>query len=282
MRNSLQQFTKNTQQQLSGLYTQSEISFLIRIILEEVSHKINNLSDSELLKAEDIVERLKNSEPIQYILGKYEFYGLIFQLTPDVLIPRPETEELVEWIISENLKDKSSVLDIGTGSGCIAVTIAKKIKVADVNAWDISKPALEVASNNAAINGVNIQTSNIDILSDEDIIQFRNSEVEFDVIVSNPPYVTEREKNTMEDNVLKYEPHIALFVPDDDPLLFYRRIADIAQVLLKDNGKLFFEINSAFVNELVEMLKEKGYINIEVRKDISGKLRMLKAEFRKA
>lgn len=282
MRNSLQQFTKNTQQQLSGLYTQSEISFLIRIILEEVSHKINNLSDSELLKAEDIVERLKNSEPIQYILGKYEFYGLTFQLTPDVLIPRPETEELVEWIISENLKDKSSVLDIGTGSGCIAVTIAKKIKVADVNAWDISKPALEVASNNAAINGVNIQTSNIDILSDEDIIQFRNSEVEFDVIVSNPPYVTEREKNTMEDNVLKYEPHIALFVPDDDPLLFYRRIADIAQVLLKDNGKLFFEINSAFVNELVEMLKEKGYINIEVRKDISGKLRMLKAEFRKA
>lgn len=282
MRNSLQQFTKNTQQQLSGLYTQSEISFLIRIILEEVSHKINNLSDSELLKAEDIVERLKNSEPIQYILGKYEFYGLTFQLTPDVLIPRPETEELVEWIISENLKDKSSVLDIGTGSGCIAVTIAKKIKIADVNAWDISKPALEVASNNAAINGVNIQTSNIDILSDEDIIQFRNSEVEFDVIVSNPPYVTEREKNTMEDNVLKYEPHIALFVPDDDPLLFYRRIADIAQVLLKDNGKLFFEINSAFVNELVEMLKEKGYINIEVRKDISGKLRMLKAEFRKA
>lgn len=282
MRNSLQQFTKNTQQQLSGLYTQSEISFLIRIILEEVSHKINNLSDSELLKAEDIVERLKNSEPIQYILGKYEFYGLTFQLTPDVLIPRPETEELVEWIISENLKDKSSVLDIGTGSGCIAVTIAKKIKIADVNAWDISKPALEVASNNAAINGVNIQTSNIDILSDEDIIQFRNSEVEFDVIVSNPPYVTEREKNTMEDNVLKYEPHIALFVPDDDPLLFYRRIADIAQVLLKDNGKLFFEINSAFVNELVEMLKEKGYINIEVRNDISGKLRMLKAEFRKA
>lgn len=282
MRNSLQQFTKNTQQQLSGLYTQSEISFLIRIILEEVSHKINNLSDSELLKAEDIVERLKNSEPIQYILGKYEFYGLTFQLTPDVLIPRPETEELVEWIISENLKDKSSVLDIGTGSGCIAVTIAKKIKVADVNAWDISKPALEVASNNAAINGVNIQTSNIDVLSDEDIIQFRNSEVEFDVIVSNPPYVTEREMNTMEDNVLKYEPHIALFVPDDDPLLFYRRIADIAQKLLKDNGKLFFEINSAFVNELVEMLKEKGYINIEVRKDISGKLRMLKAEFRKA
>src|SRR5690606_18012171 len=131
----------------------------------------------------------------------------------------------------------------------------KKIKVADVYAWDISQPALEVASNNAAINGVNIKTSNIDVLSDEDIIQFRNSEVEFDVIVSNPPYVTEREKNTMEDNVLKYEPHIALFVPDDDPLLFYRRIADIAQMLLKDNGKLFFEINSAFVNELVEMLK---------------------------
>ncbi len=281
MRNSLQQFTKNTQQQLSGLYTQSEISFLIRIILEEVSHKINNLSDSELLKAEDIVERLKNSEPIQYILGKYEFYGLIFQLTPDVLIPRPETEELVEWIISENLKDKSSVLDIGTGSGCIAVTIAKKIKGADVYAWDISKSALEVASNNAAINGVNIQTSNIDVLSDKDIIQFRNSEIEFDVIVSNPPYVTEREKSTMEDNVLKYEPHIALFVPDDDPLLFYRRIAVIAQMLLKDNGKLFFEINSAYVNELVEMLKKKGYINIEVRKDISGKLRMLKAEFRK-
>ena len=277
MHNYIQQFTQNIQQQLNGLYTQSEISFLSRIILEEVSCKINKLSDSELSKAEDIVERLKKNEPIQHIIGKCEFYGLTFKLTSDVLIPRPETEELVEWILIEENGSNGSILDIGTGSGCIAVTLAKKEQGANVYAWDISTSALRVASENAAINGVNIQSSCVDVLSIDDLEQHYNSDIKYDVIVSNPPYITSSEKADMEDNVLNYEPHIALFVPDSNPLLFYSKIADISLRLLKERGKLFFEINPVYAQDLVQMLEEKGFRDVELRKDITGKLRMLKA-----
>ena len=276
MHNYIQQFTQNIQQQLSGLYTQSEISFLTRIILEEVSCKFNKLSDSELHKAEDIVKRLKNSEPIQYILGKCEFYGLTFKVTPDVLIPRPETEELVEWILTEKNENNISILDIGTGSGCIAVTLAKKKKGVSVHAWDISTSALRVASENAVINAVNINTSRVDVLSEEDLEQKYNSINKYDVIVSNPPYITNSEMAIMEFNVLDYEPHLALFVPDSNPLLFYSKIADVSLKLLKEGGRLFFEINPDYANDLVEMLKEKGFNDVELKKDITGKLRMLK------
>lgn len=276
MHNYIQQFTQNIQQQLSGLYTQSEISFLTRIILEEVSCKFNKLSDSELHKAEDIVKRLKNSEPIQYILGKCEFYGLTFKVTPDVLIPRPETEELVEWILTEKNENNISILDIGTGSGCIAVTLAKKKKGVNVHAWDISTSALRVASENAVINAVNINTSRVDVLSEEDLEQKYNSIHKYDVIVSNPPYITNSEMAIMEFNVLDYEPHLALFVPDSNPLLFYSKIADVSLKLLKEGGRLFFEINPDYANDLVEMLKEKGFNDVELKKDITGKLRMLK------
>lgn len=277
MHNHIQQFTQNIQQQLSDLYTQSEISFLSRIILEEVSCKINKLSDSELRKAEDIVKRLQNSEPIQYILGKCEFYGLTFKLTSDVLIPRPETEELVEWILTEKSEANSSILDIGTGSGCIAISLAKKRKGVNVHAWDISSSALKVASENAAINNVNIQTSKVDVLSKEDLEEHYSFDIKYDFIVSNPPYITNSEKSHMEDNVLNYEPHLALFVPDSNPLLFYSRIADVSLRLLKKGGKLFFEINPPYANDLAQMLKEKGFKDVEFRKDITGKLRMLKA-----
>lgn len=276
MHNYIQQFTQNIQQQLSGLYTQSEISFLTRIILEEVSCKFNKLSDSELHKAEDIVKRLKNSEPIQYILGKCEFYGLTFKVTPDVLIPRPETEELAEWILTEKNENNISILDIGTGSGCIAVTLAKKKKGVSVHAWDISTSALRVASENAVINAVNINTSRVDVLSEEDLEQKYNSIHKYDVIVSNPPYITNSEMAIMEFNVLDYEPHLALFVPDSNPLLFYSKIADVSLKLLKEGGRLFFEINPDYANDLVEMLKEKGFNDVELKKDITGKLRMLK------
>lgn len=279
MHNHIQQFTQVIQQQLSGLYKRSEISFLSRIILEEVSCKINNLSDSELRKAEDIVERLKNSEPIQYIIGKCEFYGLTFQLTSDVLIPRPETEELVEWVLSEKINANSYILDVGTGSGCIAITLAKKCNNVNVHAWDVSESALSVASNNATLNGVNVITSRVDVLSNVDLEQCFNSDVKYDIIVSNPPYVTNNEKENMEVNVLDYEPHLALFVPDDDPLLFYSKIADASLGLLKNEGRLFFEINPIFADELVDMLKVKGYEDLELRKDISGKFRMLKAVY---
>lgn len=277
MHNYIQQFTQNIQQQLSGLYTQSEISFLSRIIIEEVSYKINKLSDSELRKAEDIVKRLKNSEPIQYILGKCEFYGLTFKLTSDVLIPRPETEELVEWILTEEKDANSLILDIGTGSGCIAVSLAKKAKGVNVYAWDISTSALKVASENASINDVFIQTSRVDVLSKYDLEQQFNSNIKYDVIVSNPPYITISERATMEANVLNYEPHIALFVLNNNPLLFYSKIADISLRLLKKGGRLFFEINPTYANDLVEMLEEKGFMDVVLRKDITGKLRMLKA-----
>lgn len=276
MHNYIQQFTENTQQQLSGLYTQSEISFLTRIILEEVSCKFNKLSDSELHKAEDIVKRLKNSEPIQYILGKCEFYGLTFKVTSDVLIPRPETEELVEWILTEMTESNISILDIGTGSGCIAVTLAKKKKGVNVHAWDISTSALRVASENAFINDVNIKTSRVDVLSEENLNQKYNSNHKYDVIVSNPPYITNSEMTSMDVNVLDYEPHLALFVPDNNPLLFYSKIADVSLKLLKEGGSLFFEINPDYAIDLVKMLKERGFSDVELKKDITGKLRMLK------
>lgn len=277
MQNHKQHFLQDIQQQLNGLYTQSEISTLYRIILEEVSCKNNNLSVQDFNKAEDIVKRLKNSEPIQYILGKSEFYGLTFELTQDVLIPRPETEELVEWIISVKKEPNWSILDIGTGSGCIAVTLAKKCSEITVYAWDISDKALNIASINAALNGVSIKTSRVDLLSEKDLKQFYDSDLKYDIIVSNPPYITKEEKKNMEDNVLNYEPHIALFVPDHDPLIFYSKIADASNKILKVGGRLFFEINPIFANELVQMLKMKGFDDVEIRKDMSGKLRMLKA-----
>ena len=278
MNNNLLGVHQNIKLQLSDLYSPSEISFLTRIILEEVTDKINNLSDSEMQKVQDIVWRLKNNEPIQYILGKTDFYGLTFLLTSDVLIPRPETEELAEWVISENKKSNGCILDIGTGSGCLAVTLAKRISQSYVYAWDISEAAIKVASKNAALNGVDVHFSNLDVLSDEDLKRQINSVLKYDIIVSNPPYVREMEKNAMEKNVLEYEPHIALFVPDDNPLLFYNRISDIALKLLKRGGKLYFEINAAFANELVNELNNKGFFNIELKKDISGKHRMIKAE----
>ena len=277
MHNNIQLFTQYIQHQLKDLYTRSEISFLSRIILEEVSCKFNNLSDLELHKAKEIVKRLQKNEPIQYIIGKCEFYGITFQLTSDVLIPRPETEELVEWILAENIEANSSILDIGTGSGCIAITLAKKINGVNVHAWDISDLALNVTSNNAIINGVNIHTSRVDVLSEDDKLQHYNSNTKYDYIVSNPPYIADNEMAIMEGNVLDYEPHLALFVPNDEPLLFYNRIADVSTKLLKNGGALFFEINPIYATKLVEMLEIKGYSDVELRKDLSGKNRMLRA-----
>lgn len=267
-------------QQLEGLYTKQEISVLTQLIIEEISNapsriitkdKNNHLSSLERKKTEDIARRLKRGEPIQYILGKTEFYGMSFLVTPDVLIPRPETEELVEWVLAGGQPPDCSILDIGTGSGCIAVTLAKKILKSNVYAWDISEKALKVASENAILNGVHIEFSVLDIFQPVD------SRHLFNIIVSNPPYVMESEKETMESNVLCFEPHEALFVPDDHALVFYERIADIALVLLHNGGELYFEINRDKGEELVNMLQSKGFINIELRKDISRNDRMVKA-----
>ena len=290
----MKKLTHYIQEELNGLYTISEISALTRIIIEEIygspayninTDKINNLSLSKLRKTEDIVARLKNNEPLQYILGKTEFYSLPFLVTPEVLIPRPETEELVEWILSDSLPEKPYILDIGTGSGCIAVSLAKKTPDATVDAWDNSEKAISVASQNAILNNVKVNFFNQDVLKviqdvfkvNQDLLKEASSTISYDIIVSNPPYICESEKKDIEKNVLHFEPHNALFVSDENPLIFYKRIAEISFAILKNGGKLYFEINRSHGQEIIELLKSKGFSDIELRKDISGNYRMIKA-----
>lgn len=265
--------------QLSGIYPKSEINYLIRIILHEVCglsttdialRKFNDLSDTQLANIIEIMSRLRNHEPIQYILGKAEFYDIQLHVNPSVLIPRPETEELIDWILSEK-KSFRHILDIGTGSGCIAIALAKNISKSEIDAWDISPEALEMANANAKNNNVRINFSRVDVLHDE--IEYKT----YDLIVSNPPYVGESEKQAMDSNVLDFEPHLALFVPDSDPLLFYRKIADIAIKLLISGGELFFEINRAKGSDIVSLLTQKGFADVQLRKDLSGNERMIKA-----
>jgi release factor glutamine methyltransferase len=276
----MQHFALHILQELNGLYSKPETFVLTQLILEEIcgnsfrsatTGETIHLSGSERRKAKEIVRRLKSGEPVQYILGKTEFYGTPFKVTPDVLIPRPETEELVEWILAGNQQSGRSVLDIGTGSGCIAVTLAKKMNGADVHAWDISERALKVASDNAHLNGVAVR------FSLRDVFQPVDGAPAFDVIVSNPPYVTESEKVAMEMNVLGFEPHTALFVADDNALLFYERIAGVALALLHNEGELYFEINREKGREVCGLLRSKGFTRIELRKDISGNDRMVRA-----
>lgn len=258
---------------LKAFYPESEIKALSRIIIEEVtgypynsfiSHDNLTLTDKQKTDLNEITARLRQNEPIQYILGKTEFYGLPFFVNPHTLIPRPETEELVELIIKENKHRHLSVLDIGTGSGCIAITLAKKMPGSSVSAWDFSKGALSSALKNAELNNVDICLECVDVMYD-----FPN-EKKYDIIVSNPPYITESEKKQMHANVLNYEPHSALFVPDDKALIFYERIAAISSVLLNDNGRLYFEINSSKGSNILDMLKQKGYSDVTLIKDISG------------
>lgn len=267
--------------ELKDLYSPDEISSLTRLILEKefaipfadiLACKFNHLSDAEMQKLTEIVGKLKNSEPIQYILGETDFFGLTFYVNGSVLIPRPETEELVQWVLESAENKPIKILDIGTGSGCIAVTLAKKMPSAEVHAWDISEDALEVARKNAERNGVKV------IFSKRDMLREPVSDEKFDIIVSNPPYVTEVEKTEMQENVLNFEPHLALFVPDDNALVLYEKIANFALTNLNNGGQLFFEINRAKGADIARLLEEKGFKNIELRKDISGNERMVMAE----
>ena len=217
------------------------------------------------------IERLKKHEPIQYILGHCDFCGHTFKVTPDTLIPRPETSELVEWIAEEQKESKVNILDIGTGSGCIAISLSCKLPGCNIAAWDISSGALAVAEENNRSNGSEVTFSQVDILAYQPQCEM------FDIIVSNPPYIKENERKSMEANVLDWEPHTALFVPDNDPLLFYRAIAEKALVMLTPGGALYFEINRAHGAETVEMLQSLGYRKTELRKDLAGNDRMIKA-----
>lgn len=265
--------------QLTNHFTKSELRILSSLILKDVSNlsftdivncKFKNLSNNEKQKIIYIVERLQKNEPIQYVLGKTEFYGLDFKVNSNVLIPRPETEELVEWILLETKQVNPHLLDIGTGSGCIAIALAKHLHYGTVDAWDISEKALEVARDNANNNNVSVKFSNVNVLEPVNI------DKHFDIIVSNPPYITFSEKKELEENVLDFEPHEALFVPDEESLIFYNKIADIAVKILNDKGYLYFEINQAKGFDIIELLKSKGFSNIELRKDISGNSRMIR------
>ena len=225
-------------------------------------------------------QRLLTGEPVQYILGEAEFGGRIFHVEPGVLIPRPETYELCQWIVrgeEQGAKSKKcSILDIGTGSGCIACTLATEIPTAQVTAWDISDDALRIASENAKLHGVHVEFKKVDALHPTTDTE-HHSLAAYDMIVSNPPYICNKERKTMEANVLEHEPHLALFVPDDDPLLFYRAIARYAAKALTPNGQLFFEINPLYADEMQKMLNEEGFRHTEIRQDQFGKQRFTKS-----
>lgn len=231
--------------------------------------------ESELIFS--ALHRLKKEEPIQYIIGETAFYGLTFKVDQNVLIPRPETEELVDWIIKNSNENQGlRILDIGTGSGCIAISLAKQLPDAEVYALDISKKALQVALYNAKLNKVSIQFIEQDILKTNVTLKGADN-LQFDIIVSNPPYVRASEKAAIKKNVLAFEPHSALFVDDTNPILFYEAIVMFAKKKLRKEGRLFFEINQYLSNEITQMLNKYGFTQIEPRKDLYGNDRMIKA-----
>jgi release factor glutamine methyltransferase len=269
------------QSELQGLYPDNEIRSFSLLIIEKLTgfsrtqiilNKNTHFFDEQRQVIDSFIEKLKKNVPIQYILGETEFYGLMFTVNESVLIPRPETEELVDWIRTENdTKAKLQMLDIGTGSGCIAISLKHEFPNADVDAFDISGKALEAAKVNAKRNDVSVKFSKVDILNSDEFLQ------QWDIIVSNPPYIPELEKVDIQPNVLDYEPHLALFVPDNDPLLFYRRIAEMAMKQLNPGGKLYFEIHRAAGEACLQLLIELGFTDVELRKDISGNDRMVRA-----
>lgn len=288
------------QDNLKDIYEKEELEIIIAYCFEEflnikrneISFRKNEtMSESQLLKFNFAIKDLKCQKPIQYIFGKADFYGLKFIVNEHVLIPRPETEELVDIIVKEfkvqsskfknssipsdqisNLNSQFSILDIGTGSGCIPIALKKNIPSAKVYGLDISEKALDIAKQNANLNNVEVEFILNDIL--DPTIQLPISK--FDIIVSNPPYVRYSEKATMQKNVLEHEPHLALFVNDNDPLLFYKAIADFALNHLQPTGKLYFEINENFGLETKQMLEEKGFKNVDLIKDLNHKNRILR------
>ncbi len=272
--------------ELQTIQEDSEIESFF-FILTEFLHNLKRIdvslhpefevSETDLEKWKTIISELKTEKPIQYITGEAWFYGLRFEVNENTLIPRPETEELVEWIV-DGLKVKGKgqrVLDIGTGSGCIPIALKKEIPNGQVSAIDISEKALEIARKNASDNQVEVNFIQQDILTSQHLNISTSQPLLFDVIVSNPPYVRNLEKQEIKRNVLDYEPHLALFVDDSDALLFYRKIAQLALKSLAPNGKLFFEINQYLGKETVELVEQLGFKNIELRKDFMGNDRMI-------
>lgn len=279
----IKQYRTEFIKELSPFYDAYEAESFFYLILED-KHKLRQIDlalnhelsfvQTDFVVWDSLLNQLKKEIPIQYILGKTHFYGLEFEVNDNVLIPRPETEELVEWIVNENSKTdktkKIKILDIGTGSGCIAISLAKNIPNAEVYAIDVSKKAIETAKRNAIRNNVEVTFILQDILKTDEL------KCNFDIIVSNPPYVRNLEKEEIKKNVLDYEPHLALFVEDNDALIFYRKIAELAKKNLSENGQLYFEINQYLGKEMTNLLEKLDFKKIELRKDIYDNDRMTK------
>ena len=293
---------------LTPLYNAGEAKAIVRWVLDVrfgmswtdiLCGKVTELSAHDQTELEKILQRLEKGEPVQYIIGVADFFGRQFHVAPGVLIPRPETEELCRWILASDehgftrtfresphqsdaevrvspSQSDANILDIGTGSGCIAITLALELPDAQVTAWDISDDALRIAANNAPRFGANVSFEHRDALNSS-LFTLHSSLPKWDLIVSNPPYICEKEKSAMECNVLDHEPHLALFVPDDDPLLFYRAIAQYAAEALKAQGSLFFEVNPLYADDLARMLRMMSYHDILIHQDQFGKSRFLKA-----
>lgn len=297
---SLRQLFDTVANQLRGIYPSGELKSLLRIIFQSQLgiplHRVHTdpsmaVSPNDSQMVLEMAGQLRQHRPIQYILGETEFYGMAFRVNPDVLIPRPETEELVDWVLQtvqaephksgrieaepENVTKSLSVLDIGTGSGCIAICMAARLGQSVVTAIDISSRALAVARANAKLNGVDVNFYCADILNDTQSIPNKP----FDIVVSNPPYVRNSERLLMMPNVLEYEPHLALFVDDSDPLRFYKAIANRAPTMLKTGGRVFCEINEALGNETRCLFERSGFTRVELRKDLNGKDRMITATY---
>ena len=292
-------------QSLTPLYDAGEAQAIVRTVLDVeygmtltdiICGKVNELSSDEERNLEEIITRLQNGEPVQYVLGEADFAGRTFHVEPGVLIPRPETAELCQWIKEDvsslEADERKQILDICTGSGCIAITLGLTIPNSEVTGWDISEDALRIAQGNVEM----LKTGNVRIEYQDALMLPKAEEAEeaaeiseatksesslskgWNVIVSNPPYICEKEKADMEKNVLEHEPSIALFVPDEDPLKFYRAIAEYASSALKPEGALYFEINPIYEKETREMLEELGFKDIETKEDAFGKKRMMKAK----
>ncbi|TPG42277.1 peptide chain release factor N(5)-glutamine methyltransferase [Flavobacterium pectinovorum] len=278
----IKQYRTQFIKELSAFYDAYEAESFFYLILED-KHQLRQIdlalnheltfSESDFVIWDSLLAQLKKEVPIQYLLGKTNFYGLDFEVNENVLIPRPETEELVEWIINENAASNKSkkikILDIGTGSGCIAISLAKNLPNAEVYGFDVSKKAIETAKRNAINNKVDVTFLFQDVLALEEL------RCNFDIIVSNPPYVRNLEKVEIKKNVLDYEPHLALFVDDNDALIFYRKIAELAKKNFIENGQLYFEINQYLGQETRDLLENMDFKNIELRKDIYDNDRMI-------
>lgn len=265
---------------LRPLYDEQEAEAIAKELLTECfglttvslyTDKDNNFTNEQQCLLTNILDRLLRHEPLQYILGETNFCGIRLRVTPDVLIPRPETAELVEWMIESQSGSSVRILDIGTGSGCIPIVLSKACPQAMIHAWDISPQAIALAEENAARHHCAIRFRLVDALSPT------LPDESFDMIVSNPPYITQAEKDEMLPNVLDWEPHLALFAPKDDVLVFYRHIADYALRSLSQGGFLFFECNQYHASSIAQLLEQKGFSEVTLRKDLSGQDRMIKA-----